>query len=164
VDTLSVYLDTHWAAAGGGVDLAERVARNHEGGDEGPVLRLVADGIEEDRQALHQLMVLTGVRPSVLGPALARLGERLGRLKPNGRIVRRSPVSDVIEIEALRGAVAAKRAGWDALLLLAPGHPDLPTAKLDLLRARADDQLERLAEAHRRIVLARMGGSDGGRG
>jgi len=82
---------------------------------------------------------------SLLGLVL-QVGERVGRLKPNGRIVRRSPLSDLIEIEALIDAVSAKRAGWYAL---AAAHLPAPeTSRVAELLDRAEDQLERLRPIH----------------
>jgi hypothetical protein len=72
--------------------------------------------------------------------------EKLGRLKPNGRITERSPLSMVIELEGLRMAVEGKAAGWQALRLYA-GRP-LDAARLDTLEATARRQLATLSELH----------------
>jgi hypothetical protein len=72
--------------------------------------------------------------------------EKLGRLKPNGRITERSPLSTVLELEGLRMAVHGKAAGWQTLRAYA-GRPVDP-AVLDVLDARAQHQLTTLAELH----------------
>ncbi|HEY5788534.1 MAG TPA: hypothetical protein VIT65_27555 [Microlunatus sp.] len=66
-------------------------------------------------------------------------------MKPNGRILRRSPLSDLIEIEALLDAVSAKRAGWYALAAV---HLPADATHVDGLISRADDQLEGLRSIH----------------
>ena len=101
---------------------------------------------------MHRL----GLDPGVVAPVLVRAAERMGRLKPNGHLVRRSPASDVLELEALRGAVSAKRAGWDALLVLSEDLARVPSAEVARLRDRADSQLERLAEVHRTLACRRL--------
>ena len=98
-------------------------------------------------------MRLLGLDPGAVFPAVVRVAERVGRLKPNGHVVRRSPASDVLELEALRGAVAAKRAGWEALLALADDLARVAAPELERLLGRADGQLARLSEAH--AALAR---------
>ena len=67
-----------------------------------------------------------------------RAGERVGRLKPNGHLVRRAPLSDLVEVEAGLDAVHAKACGWQALRA-APGL-DAAVVLDDLMR-RAEDQL-----------------------
>jgi len=159
MDELNVYLQNHWAAAAGGQDLARRVARSHHGTDVGSELARVASEIGEDRETLRGLMRRVGLDPGTVGPTVARAAERIGRLKPNGHLLRRSPASDVLELEALRGAVSAKRAGWDALLVLADDLARVTVDDVERLRDRADDQLERLAGVHATLVrrsLARV--------
>ena len=47
------------------------------------------------------------------------IGEKAGRLKLNGRLLTRSPVSDLEELELLRLGVEGKAAGWRTLRTLA---------------------------------------------
>lgn len=152
MDTLDVYLQHHWTAAAGGLDLATRVARTHAGSDVGPDLEAVAQDIAEDRETLRVMMVVLDLDPGTVGPTAARIAERIGRLKPNGEVLRRSPVSDVLELEALRIAVSGKRAGWDTLLVLGEELPALPEDELQRLRERADEQLERLGAVQATLV------------
>ena len=83
--------------------------------------------------------------------AASAAGVDLADRVANGRLVRRSPVSDLLEVEVLRSAVVAKRAAWEALETLAdddrrPASPAL--AALPRLRERADSQVHRLSLAH----------------
>ena len=47
------------------------------------------------------------------------VGERVGRLKLNGRLLARSPLSSLEELELLSLGVTGKAAGWRTLRLLA---------------------------------------------
>ena len=67
-------------------------------------------------------------------------GERAGRLKFNGRLVARSPLSDLEETEMLRLGVDGKAAGWRTLRALAERDGRLDADRLDDLLARADRQ------------------------
>lgn len=151
---LAVHLRNHDAAAAGGVDFARRVARRHRDAAVGPELARIADDVREDHALLRQVMDAVSTRPGLVLPVAARVGERLGRLKPNGHLVIPSPVSDLLELEALRGAVTAKRAGWDTLLVLAEHDPRLPADLLLRLRERADDQAARLEEVQRTVAAS----------
>jgi hypothetical protein len=78
--------------------------------------------------------------------------EKLGRLKLNGQLVGYSPLSRVVELEALTLGVAGKLALWRALDQLEPQRPELSKANLEGLIARADRQLRSLEEQRRNAV------------
>lgn len=86
----------------------------------------------------------------VFGTAV-RVAERVGRLKPNGRLLRRSPLTDLVEIEGLLGAVSAKATGWQALHAV-EAPPWAAAVDLDELAARAASQLDRLRTIHRAVA------------
>lgn len=151
-DPLHVYLRNHWTGACIGLDTAERVVGTHDAPELRRPLADVTRQIREDRDALREVMAAVDATPDVVFATVARVGERVARLKPNGRLLRRSPVSDVLELEALISAVTGKRAGWQALLTVSRRDPRLPAARLEELIRRAEDQLAQLAEVHR--VLA----------
>lgn len=148
---LALYLRTHEAAAQGGVDLVRRAAQAQEGRAWGPELGVLAEEVGDDQGALLRQMRAWRVRPDPLAAVGVALGERLGRLKPNGRVVRRSPLSDLIEVEGALDAVQAKRAGWQALR--AASTPPL-VVDLDELVRRAEDQTTRLRSMHARVAAA----------
>ncbi|HJQ06104.1 MAG TPA: hypothetical protein VJ872_11705 [Nocardioides sp.] len=154
-DVLEGYLQNHWTAAAAGVSLFHRVARTH--GDPAAAVAVgeVAHEVEADRDTLRGVMRSLDVRPSFIGAVVGRVGAELGRLKPNGRILRRSPLTDVVELEALRDAVYGKRCGWESLRTLADEEPRLDTELLEELIARADRQLERLRRIHLAVARER---------
>ena len=57
--------------------------------------------MEEQREVLERVMHENTMSPSRMKMAAVRLGERLGRLKLNGRLVGYSPLSRVVELEGL---------------------------------------------------------------
>jgi hypothetical protein len=103
---LSSYLRDHHAASAGGVALARRTL----GPDD-----TIARQIVRDRQTLEDVMRQLNVRTSASKVALVRIAERLGRLKPNGRLFRRSPLSRIVELETLLVGIRGKEALWTAL-------------------------------------------------
>lgn len=104
---LRIYLRDHHAASAGGVALARRAL-----GSTHPL----AEQIARDRSALEEVMRQLDVPPSTVKVGLVRIAERLGRLKLNGRLFARSPLSLVIELEALVVGIRGKEALWTALL------------------------------------------------
>jgi hypothetical protein len=80
------------------------------------------------------------------------LGEKAGRLKPNGRLLSRSPLSSVVELEAVRLGVQGKHAAWSLLRRLAERDRRLDAARLDRLLEQADRQARLLEELRVRAV------------
>ena len=103
---LSIYLQDHHAASAGGVALARRAL-----GRSNPLAKQIA----RDRDALERVMRQLAVTPSALKVGAVRIAELVGRLKLNGRIYDRSPLSTVVELETLVVGVRGKEALWSAL-------------------------------------------------
>lgn len=143
-DTLGRYLREHYAASRGGLDLCERSARSH--GD--PVVRRslqeLATDLAEDRATLLSLLLDLGVEPSHGKERLVALGERMGRLKRNGTVLRRLRLSDLLELEALDAMLEAKKLGWLCLLNLSDVDHRLNPYHLGLLVKRAEVQQDRV--------------------
>lgn len=81
-------------------------------------------------------MAALGVPVRDYKTAAAWIGEKAARLKLNGRIISRSPVSELEELEVLRLGVEGKAAGWRTLRALADHDQRLDTARLDDLISR----------------------------
>src|SRR5436190_938134 len=71
-------------------------------------LARLADEIARDREELLSIMGATDVPVQRVKIYTGWLEEKLGRLKLNGRITGRSPLSDMVELEGLRMAVNGK--------------------------------------------------------
>ncbi|MDX8028703.1 SRPBCC family protein [Lentzea sp. BCCO 10_0856] len=137
-ELLSIYLNDHLAGAMAGTELARRISRTH------PELRILADDIEADRKELLDVMTEVGVEQRPHKVAIGWLTEKAGRLKFNGRLLGRSPLSDVLELETLRIGIEGKSAMWRALQAL--GAVD--AERLERLLQRAAGQAE-LVETYR---------------
>jgi hypothetical protein len=146
-ELLAIYLNDHLAGATLGVELARRLRGSNEDAPEfGPALGELCAEIEADRETLEAVMDRLEVSQSKLKPLGAVLGERLGRLKPNGQLRGYSPLSRLDELELLQIGVAGKRRLWRALEHTHPG--DLPGFELGALAERATEQLRRLEALH----------------
>ena len=76
----------------------------------------------------------------------AWIGEKVGRLKFNGGLLGRSPLSDLEELELLWLGVEGKVAGWRTLRTLADTDPRLDAGRLDELIAGAGSQAGQLED------------------
>ena len=85
-------------------------------------------------------------RPGVTAPLLWA-GERISRLKPYARPLKRSPSALVLETELMIGAITAKRQGWEVLSDYA-AELGVPKSVFEQLVHAADDQRETLSEVH----------------
>ncbi|MFF4582041.1 hypothetical protein ACFY15_27200 [Streptomyces sp. NPDC001373] len=137
---LAVYLNDHLAGAGSGVSLIRRIARTHRRTPAGPALAELASEIAEDRESLRAFMTALDVPAQWPRVAAGRLAEKAARLKPNGRLVKRSPLSDVLELETMRLGVEGKASLWRSLRVLAATDSRLDLTAVDRLQARAGQQ------------------------
>src|SRR5690349_6467802 len=96
-DLLPIYLNDHLAGANAGRDLARRAAHSNQGTELGDFLDWLAGEVEADRAQLVDVMERLDVSRDPLKAGAGWLAEKLGRLKPNGRLLEYSPLSRVIE-------------------------------------------------------------------
>ncbi|MFF7177595.1 hypothetical protein [Streptomyces sp. NPDC008121] len=141
---MAVYLNDHLAGASAGVQLARRMTRAHRGRAFERQLAGLAEEVREDRRTLCRLMEVLGVPRRRSRAAAGWAAERLGRFKFNGRVLTRSPLSDVLELEAMRLAVEGKADCWRSLRGLARTDPRLDPDALDELIQRARRQSQAL--------------------
>lgn len=154
---LSIYLEDHYAGSCAGVALVGRIAGRHAGTDFAPDLRWLAAQVEADQQSLLAIMGRVGANPVKYKNLLAMAGERLSRLKPNGRLFRNSPLSTVVELQAMQLGVYGKRCGWQDLRALVEDVPALDADQLDELIRRADEQIARLTDMRDKAVVRVFG-------
>jgi hypothetical protein len=112
---LAIYLRDHRAGSAAGLGLARRLLRENEGNTYAADLSSLARKIAFDRQQLIGIMRELDVKPSPIKEVLARSGERVARLKLNGRAFSYSPLSRLTELEALSLGIAGKQGLWRSL-------------------------------------------------
>jgi hypothetical protein len=154
---LAIYLEDHYAGSCAGVALVGRIAGRHAGTDIAPDLRWLAAQVAEDQRSLLVIMERLGMRPAKYKNVLAMAGERISRLKPNGRLFRGSPLSTVVELQSMQLGVTGKRCGWQDLRDLVDDVPALDAHHLDELTRRADEQITRLAALRHTAVVRALG-------
>jgi hypothetical protein len=154
---LGIYLNDHLAGATGGAELACRVAAARRGEEAGDALLRFAADVAADRAALLDIMAALDVPVRAHKVYAGWIGEKAGRLKLNGRLLARSPLSSLEELEMMRLGVEGKAAGWRTLRLLANADPRVDRDCLAGLIARAESQLELLEDLRIRAARAIIG-------
>ena len=154
---LAIYLNDHLAGATVGRELSRRAAATNRDTTYGSFLDDLAREVQEDRESLLAIMRALDVRVDRLKVAGGWGAEKLGRLKLNGRLRGYSPLSRVVELEALALGVRGKLAMWRSLEMLEPQRPQLADARLSDLAARAERQLTGLEEQRLRAVAEAFG-------
>ena len=141
-ELLHTYLHDHHAGAAAGVDLFRRTAEGHAVPEIREQLEWLAAETEEDKRLLEELMATVDTEASALKDLPARAAQKLAEFKPNQRLQERSPLSDLLELEALTLAVGGKKLGWKSLLAI--DDPRLEQATLQKLLDRAEEQEQKL--------------------
>lgn len=144
---LGLYLSDHLTGATAGMARIDRMVADYVDTPVHPTLSSIAEQIRAERRFLQQLIDDLGLRRLPHRQAVAWLGEHAGRLKKNGRLVSRSPMTMVLETELLRSAVLGKRGGWQTL---ADNAEDLglDAAVFHELAEQALHQHDQLDEVH----------------
>lgn len=112
VKLLGIYLNDHLAIATVGAERAAHLVRASRSSALGRALAPVAAEIAQDRTTLLAFMRDLGVPVRRYKVCAGWVGEKMGRLKPNGRLVSPSPLGTVLDLEALRLAVEGNMALW----------------------------------------------------
>lgn len=139
-ELLNVYLADHLAGATAG---SSRMARMADAYVDTPMyaqLSTLASELRAERAFLRQLIKDLDLKPLRYRRVIAWAGEHAGRLKGNGRVVRRSPLTMLLESELMRSAVVGKLGLWQTL------RDHSATLGLD------PDVFQRLADVARRQI------------
>jgi hypothetical protein len=148
-DHMSTYLQDHRAGAEFGSTLARRLYEENTGTQFEGFLGQLAAEIEEDLGVLESIMERFDISKDPLKTAGAKIGEKLGRLKPNNALTEYSSLSRVLEIEQLRAGIEGKLSLWDALSEAAPLDERLDADEFARLTQRAENQLVGLRKQHK---------------
>jgi hypothetical protein len=148
---LAIYLNDHLAGATGAVQMIQRAAKQYEGGDLGAFFAGIGGEIEEDRTTLKAIMDRNGIPQQPHKRAAGWIAEKAGRLKFNGALVRRSPLTPLVELETLAVGIQGKLLLWQTLQAVPPDPAT--AAQVDYLIERAEQQFQAVAE--RRIEAGR---------
>ncbi|WP_298889653.1 hypothetical protein [uncultured Serinicoccus sp.] len=153
---LQIYLSDHLTGATG---MVQRLTMMRDSYQDLPVAAEVTQLLQEvteDRQTLVEVIRSLGLRPHPAKLLLARSGELVGRLKLNGRVRRRSPLTPLLELEVVHAGISGKSGLWRSLTV----HADalgLDPDEFRGLEERARRQQDDVVAAHRRLTRGAFG-------
>lgn len=152
---LAIFLQDHLAALRGAVELGNRVKASHDEGWVKEAAETFLRAVIDDRRELLRVARQVGVEPSLPKEASAWFAEKVGRLKLNGRLTERSPLTLVVELEAMCLFAAEREILWRALVPTARARPELslhPSARAASAREHREELLSALAIASERVL------------
>ncbi|WP_447925307.1 NAD-dependent epimerase/dehydratase family protein [Georgenia muralis] len=147
---LGLYLSDHLTGATGGLNRARFMAEHYADTALAPDLRRLVTELTEEVDVLTTVIDELGLPRRRYRQAAAWAGERVGRLKLNRRVLSRSPMTPLLEIELFRGAVMGKLGLWQVLSHHA-ADLGLTAARFDALAQQARDQAEMFDRLHARV-------------
>ena len=150
---LSTYLNDHLAGSTGATELIRRSIRSNKGNSYGTFLEQLLIEVEEDREALRDVMRRMNVKEDPVKHVLAWSTEKAGRLKLNGQVLGHSPLSRLVELEGLSLGVTGKLGLWLALGAAYAQDSRLQGVDLTDLARRARDQRQRLERVRRNAAV-----------
>ncbi|GAB2476619.1 hypothetical protein GCM10027063_17070 [Promicromonospora xylanilytica] len=114
-DLFGLYLSDHFTGATAGLERSERMTRGYRDTPFHAELAEITEQLRGERELYRDLLDRLGAPVRRHRQVAAWLGEKAGRLKLNGRVVQRSPMSAVLEAELMRSVVVGKIGGWRTL-------------------------------------------------
>jgi hypothetical protein len=160
-ELLAVYCNDHIASAAGGIELVSRMIGAHKGSSYEPRLRQLLDELRQEKSDLERTARSLGLPVRQYKQVAVWIAEKASRLKLNGHLVSRSPLSSLVEFEFLASAVRGKRSGFETLRIAAEVDPRIDPVLLDSLIEQANRQYRWLTDARREVAAGVFGGDPG---
>lgn len=153
---LEGYLADHWIASMSGVRLFAAARKTWQGSPHETAVGDLSRAIAADKHELERLIGRLGFRISPVKSVLAQVGAQVSRLSPLNPARTKTGMGGQLELEGLQSAVRGKESLWDTLLVLSEYDSRLDSTELERLKARAQDQQERIAEIMRETTPGRF--------
>ena len=160
-ELLAVYCNDHIASAAGGIELVTRMIGAHRGSAHEDGLRQLLDELRQEKSDLTATARALDLPVRQYKQVAAWVAEKASRLKLNGHVLSRSPLSSLVEFEFLASAVRGKRSGFETLRIAAEVDPRIDKVLLDSLIDQANRQFHWLTEARRQVAATIFGGDPG---
>lgn len=130
---LRAYLADHLQLLRSARELAARVRRRERGAAGVALLDDVLAELSRNEAVAIAFLRQLGAGPPGLRLALGTAAERVGRLKPNGRLFRPSPLALVFEVEVLESLLEMSARCWRAVDRAGVAAPEVVAARADAL-------------------------------
>jgi hypothetical protein len=160
-DLLAIYCNDHMASAAGGLELVGRMIGAHKGTRHEARLRQLRDELKQEKADLTATTRALGLPVRQYKQVAVWFAEKASRVKLNGHLLSRSPLSSLVEFEFLASAVRGKRSGFETLRIAAEVDPRIDKVLFDGLIEQANRQYRWLTDARREVAAELFGGDPG---
>ena len=160
-DLLAVYVNDHIASAAGGIELVTRMIGAHRGSAHEDGLRQLLDELRQEKSDVTAVARALGLPVRQYKQVAVWVAEKASRLKLNGHVLSRSPLSSLVEFEFLASAVRGKRSGFETLRIAAEVDPRIDAVLFDALIEQANRQYRWLTDVRREVAAEVFGGDPG---
>jgi hypothetical protein len=160
-ELLAVYCNDHIASAAGGIELVTRMIGAHRGSPHEDGLRQLLDELRQEKSDLTAATKALGLPVRPYKQMAVWVAEKASRLKLNGHVLSRSPLSSLVEFEFLASAVRGKRSGFETLRIAAEVDQRIDPVLFDSLIEQANRQYRWLTDARRQVAASVFGGDPG---
>jgi hypothetical protein len=157
-DLLAIYLNDHLASATGGIELVSRMIGSHRGSSHEADIRQLLAELREEKDALTAVTRALGLPVRHYKQLAVWAAEKASRVKLNGHLLSRSPLSSLVEFEFLASAVRGKRSGFETLRIAAQVDDRIDKELFDRLIAQANRQYRWLTDVRREVAAGLFGG------
>nr|WP_246405727.1 hypothetical protein [Modestobacter versicolor] len=155
---MAIYVNDHIASAAGGIELVTRMIGAHKGSSYEAGLRQLLDELRQEKTDLTATARSLGLPVRQYKQVAVWIAEKASRLKLNGHVLSRSPLSSLVEFEFLASAVRGKRSGFETLRIAAEVDPRIDKVLLDSLIDQANRQFEWATDVRREVAAQVFGG------
>lgn len=112
---LKTWVQDRIAASTFTFELLKRSIKNNAGTAFERPLQQILEELRDERRHLDEIAAAIAAPPPLVKQTAAWFAEKAGRFKPNGHLLRYSPLSRVLELETLLSATYAREVSWKAL-------------------------------------------------
>ena len=145
---LTIYLHDHLATVAAEHDLATRVGSENPNSPLGDFMVELASDLSAQRALIENILEALGHRRGTWKTGVARLAERMGRLKLNDNLTGYSDLSRLEELEGLVAAAAGRLCLWDTLAGALGADDQFRNYDFAELHRQTSEHIRRLRELH----------------
>ncbi len=148
IDTklLGIYLNDHLAGSVTGIELVKRILDNNPTGPIAQQMERMLPILAEDQGTVEGLLEKIDVAPDAIKRSAGWVAEKLGRFKLNGQLTGYSPLSRLIELEALKLGVDGRMSLWATMASIGREDDRLAGVDFEQLATRAEKNLAEIEE------------------
>jgi hypothetical protein len=154
---IRIHMGDHLTVMRGARRLVGRMVDSGRHGHATQVLERVGHELDAGSLTLGAFLRQLGASPPRSKLLAATVAELVGRAKLNGRLSGRSPLSDLLELEALGAALALTGAGWRSLRRAGIASDEIVRHHLEACERLERELRDPTLETAARVLAARTG-------